>query len=115
MLPKNQEKEDSSSLVYEELKQLQGETQSGSPNKASAIIGMRLYFVIIIYMNCFSIESTPSAPKLLAWCSGVNNKISIIELETKQEFVNFDGVKLSEKPYSIFQPLVSDSNSVTIH
>ena len=50
MLPKNQEKEDSSSLVDEESKQLQGETQSGSPKKPSAISGIIL-FIVIIYMN----------------------------------------------------------------
>ena len=47
MLPKNNEKGDSSNLVEEESKQLQDETQSGSPNKPSTIIGM-IFFVVII-------------------------------------------------------------------
>ena len=31
---------------------------------------------------------------LLAWSSDKNNRIRIVELETKQEFVSFDGVQL---------------------
>ena len=38
----------------------------------------------------------------------MNNKISIVDLETKQEFANFDGVKLN-KTGSIFSPFISDS------
>ena len=45
-------------------------------------------------MNCFSIENFSSKPKLLAWSSHYENNIEIVELETKQEFANFDGVKL---------------------
>ena len=41
-------------------------------------------------------------PKLLAWSSKSNNKISTVELETKNELVNFDGVQL-ENPIRIFQ------------
>ena len=47
MLPKNQEKEDSSNLVNEESKQPQVEAQIGSPNRASAIIGIVLALCII--------------------------------------------------------------------
>ena len=42
------------------------------------------------------------APKLLAWASKQNNKISTAELETKNELVNFDGVQLGN-PIRIFQ------------
>ena len=99
MLPKNHEKEDSSNLVDEESKQPQDETQSGSSNKPSAITGIFALFIlffIIIYLKFFSIESISCNPKLLAWSSYWDNKISIIELETKEEFANFDGVKLNE-------------------
>ena len=47
-------------------------------------------------MNPFvEIENIPSQPKLLAWCSRMNNKIRIVEIEAQQEFANFDGVKLN--------------------
>ena len=39
-------------------------------------------------------EIAPVSSTLLAWSSELN-KISIVELETKQEFANFDGVKLN--------------------
>ena len=55
----------------------------------------------------FEIENIPSKPKLLAWSADENNKISIVEIETQQEFANFDGVKL--KKGSIFLPFISDS------
>ena len=113
MLPTNQ---DSSNLVDEESKQPQGETQSCSPNKLSANIGI-IFFVVIIYMIFYiflEIENISSKPKLLAWCSYRTNKISIVELETKQEFTNFNGVKLS-KTGSIFQLFISDSDSITIY
>ena len=44
---------------------------------------------------CFflEIENILSQPKLLAWSSYGSNKISIVELETKQEFADFNGVK----------------------
>ena len=42
ILPK-QKKEDSSHLIVEESKQLQGETQSDFPNKPSTIIGIILH------------------------------------------------------------------------
>jgi hypothetical protein len=38
--------------------------------------------------------STP--PTLLAWCSGTNNKISVIDLETKENYVTFDGARISD-------------------
>ena len=41
MLPKSQEKDDSSNLVDEESKQPQDQTQSGSPNKLSVNVGIR--------------------------------------------------------------------------
>jgi ribonuclease HI len=45
--------------------------------------------------------STP--PTLLAWCSHVNNKISVIDLEAKQNYVTFDGARISDKgKYEIF-------------
>ena len=39
------------------------------------------------------IETRPS--KLIAWCSDQSNKISILNLDTKQEYVSFEGVKLN--------------------
>ena len=38
-------------------------------------------------------EISPTSPTLLAWSSIQENKISIVDLETKQEFVNFDGIQ----------------------
>jgi hypothetical protein len=38
--------------------------------------------------------STP--PTLLAWCSNNNNKISAIDLETKQNYVTIDGAMITE-------------------
>ncbi len=32
----------------------------------------------------------------LAWCSDKNNKISVIDLEYKQNYVTFDGARISE-------------------
>ena len=55
-------------------------------------------------MDPFEIENIPSQPKLLAWSSWMDNKINIAELETKQEFTNFDGAKLN-KTDGIFQLL----------
>ena len=108
MLPKHPEKEDSSNFVDKKSKQSQAEAQ---------IIGF-LYFIceiFVIFIWFFlKIENIPSQQKLLAWCSYKNNKISIVELETKQEFTNFDGAKLN-KTNGILQPFISDSNSLTIH
>ena len=100
MLSKNQEKEDPSNHVDEESKQLQGETQSGSPNRSSAITGIITAIFVIIITSFFEIENISPQPKLLAWSSDMN-KIDVVELETKQEFANFDGVNL--KRYSIFR------------
>ena len=47
MLPKNQEKKDSSNFIDEESKQPQGETQIGAPNKPSAVTGI-IFLVVII-------------------------------------------------------------------
>ena len=89
--------------------------QSGSRNNTSALIGIILsIFVIIIYINCFLIESIPSQRKLLAWSSRWNNKISIVEIEKKQQFAKFDGVKLNEGG-SIFQLFNSDLSLATTH
>ncbi len=38
--------------------------------------------------------STP--PTLLAQCTSGTNKISIIDLETKQNYVTFDGTRISD-------------------
>ena len=58
MIPKNQGKENSSNLVDEESKQPLGETQSGSPNKPSAIVGI-IFFVVIITWTLFSNRKHP--------------------------------------------------------
>ena len=100
MLPKNSEKEDSSNFVDEKSKQLQDETLEDSLKKPSTIIGI-IFFVVIIPWTFIEIENIPSQPKLLAWSSEWKNKISIVEIETQQEFANFDGAKLS-KAGSIF-------------
>ena len=42
------------------------------------------------------------------------NKIRLVEIETRQEFANFDGVELS-KAGSIFQPFILDSHLLTIY
>jgi len=111
MLSKNQKKVDSSSLVQKKPNQSLGETQGGSRNKPSAIIGM-IFFGVIITWVLFEIENIPSQLKLLAWSSYQSNKISIIELETKQEFAKFNGVQVGEDG-GIFQSLIP--NSLTIH
>ena len=73
------------------------------------------FFIIIIYMNCFcSTDNITSMTRLPVWSSIVNNNISIIDLETKQEIANFDGVKL-KKIDSILQLFSSDSNLSSIH
>lgn len=55
---------------------------------------------MLLLIRDFHIDSIPSKPKLLAWCSfpGENsgNKISITKLETKQRFADFDGVNLND-------------------
>jgi hypothetical protein len=38
--------------------------------------------------------STPST--LLAWCSYENNEISVIDLETKQNYATFVGARISD-------------------
>ena len=52
---------------------------------------------------------------LLAWFSGKNNKIRIVELESKQEYANFDGVKLSNLNDGIFDLIIFGSKMITIH
>ena len=100
MLPKTNEKEVSSNLLEEE-------SPEASLKKPSTIIGI-IFFCRDHYINPFEIENIPSQPKLLAWTSEVNNKISIVELETKQECANFDGMKLNLKTEGIYSPLISD-------
>jgi hypothetical protein len=53
---------------------------------------------INITSNSVIIDSplTSAPPTLLAWCSNENNKISIIDLETKRNYVTFDGVRISD-------------------
>ena len=75
MFPKNQEKEDSSNLVDENSEQLQDKTHGDSRKQPSTIIG--IIFCSNHDTNLFWIENIPSQPKLLAWCSYKNNKISI--------------------------------------
>jgi hypothetical protein len=41
-------------------------------------------------------SSISTAPTLLAWCSQVNNNISVIDIETKQDYVTFDGARISD-------------------
>ena len=36
------------------------------------------------------------SPTLLAWCSYPTNKIDIVDLNTKESYASFDGVKLSD-------------------
>ena len=95
MLPTNNEKEDSSNLFYEKSKQAQDEMLGDSLEKPLVVIGI-LFFVVIITWTFFEIENIPSKPKLFAWSSKKNNKISIAEIETQREFTNFDGVRLNE-------------------
>ena len=51
MLPKNNEKEDSSNLIDEESKQLQGETCGDSLKKSLTIIGIILPIFFIVSHN----------------------------------------------------------------
>ena len=37
-----------------------------------------------------------SSPTLLAWCSDKTNKIDIADFNTKESYVSFDGVRISE-------------------
>ena len=37
-----------------------------------------------------------SSPTLLAWCSLFTNPIGIVDLNTKESYASFDGVKLSD-------------------
>ena len=115
MLPKTQEIEDSSNLFEEEPKQLQGETQFGSPNKSSAIIGIIHPIFIFFRHNPCKTENLSSKPKLLAWCSHKNNKINIVELETKQDFANFDGVNSQFSSGSFFYAFHFYFNLVTLY
>ena len=62
----------------------------------------------------FEIENIPSKPKLLAWSADENNKISIVEIETQQEFANFVEVALKDTN-GIFHSFILDSTSLTIH
>lgn len=55
-----------------------------------------------LHVFVFSIEANPSTPKLLTWSSEHENRIKIIDLETKQEFAKFIGVNL-KKEHGIFQ------------
>ena len=112
MLPTNNEKEDSCNLVDEKSKQLQSETRGDSLKKSLTIIGI-IFFVVII-TSFFEIENISSQPKLLAWSSHWYNKINIVEIETQEEFANFEGVKLNNTG-NIFQLFTFDSNSVTIY
>ena len=107
MLPKP--KRDSSDPVDEELESLQGETPRDSLKNFSTTIGI-IFLSWSLHELIFEIENIPSQPKLLAWCSQGNNKISIVELETQQEF---DEVKLN-KAGGIFQPFISHSNSIAM-
>ena len=55
------------------------------------------------YQSLLCIEAISStSPTLLAWSSDFENKIRIVELETKQEFANFNGVKLNNSSSGIF-------------
>ena len=104
MRRKANSKKISSNPVHEESKQLQGETCGDSLKKSLATFGISfsisaIFVIFLIFF--FPIESVSSKPKLLAWSSW-NNKINIVEFETKKEFANFDGVKLNTTS-SIFQ------------
>ena len=99
MLPKSN-KDSSSSLVAEASKQLQVEVQSTFINKSIESLGNILFYLSHLLLTSFwlfLIETIDATPKLIAWSSILNNKISIVELDTKQEFANFDGVKLNKK------------------
>mgnify|MGYP000851143859 CR=1 FL=1 len=40
-------------------------------------------------------ETSSTSPTHVAWCSDENNEIRIVELEKKQKFSDFDGVKIT--------------------
>lgn len=65
--------------------------------------------IYLFFMRLLRIEEeSPASSTLLAWSSLLSNKIRIIELESKQEFANFDGVNL-RKVERIFILIISGS------
>ena len=50
-------------------------------------------FLFPIMIKIWIPEISPTSSTLLAWSSEKNNRIRVVELETKQEFTNFDGVQ----------------------
>ena len=44
-----------------------------------------------------NLQSTSPCSTLLAWCSNEDNKISIIDLETKQNYASLDEAKISDQ------------------
>lgn len=59
-------------------------------------------------------EPSPPTPTLLAWTSWEENKISIIELGTKQKFSTFDGVQL-RKMRGILETNQANPYPITVH
>ena len=62
---------------------------------------MRFSLSISYYDLIWTEEIPLTSPTVLAWCSFQTNKITIVDLEAKQEFVSFYGVRL-RKIGSIF-------------
>ena len=61
-------------------------------------------------INIFFKENIPQ--KLLAWSSELNNKVSIVEFETRRKFATFAGMKLLRMScifvcYSGFDPNIT--------
>ena len=111
MLQKNQENGDLFNLVDEKSKQLQGETREDSLKKSLTTAGIILAIFIVFFclhnVLCL-LDKKYSKPKLLAWSSEENNKIRIVELETRQEIANSDRVKLNKTDDGILQLFISN-------
>lgn len=126
MLPKNNSNDDQKPTHSDlEESNAQRDLQGDGSLQNSIATGItttliHLFYDILIFallllpiMIWIWIEEMSST--LLAWFSGKNNKIRIVELESKQEYANFDGVKLSNLNDGIFDLIIFGSKMITIH
>ena len=82
----------------EKVKQAPGQREQDASLKKSIIITGKLIFKAKqAHLPKLSVEeATTSSPTLLAWCSSRTNTIDIVDLNTKQNYASFDGVKVSD-------------------
>ena len=102
MLPKSESNESqrSTPLVLEESKAKRDLQSDDLPTNSTQTGTNDLVHLLQLWIEAIS----SATPALLAWSSEWNNKIRIVDLETKQEFSNFDGVDVS-KPNGILNLL----------